>query len=154
DKEFDAHLDITSSRKTRDGKEEPLDLVVVEAQEKGTPSGKREEISLGKSVTLTARPRAKFDRSTPTPRADVEFHIDVAELARAAGHELPSDRKWEIGETGDGELHFRGRVAKDRLEVFDAKEHRSDAADLRVQKKPLRVLLFASAATRDFQFVN
>src|SRR5262249_8344599 len=80
--------------------------------------------------------------------------IDAAALARAAGQELPADRRWEIGETGDGELHFRGRVAKNRLEIFDAKEHVSDTAGLRVQKKPLRVLLFASAATRDFQFVN
>ena len=39
-------------------------------------------------------------------------------------------------------------------EIFAANEHVSDPAGLIVQKKPLRVLLFASAATHEYQFVQ
>lgn len=152
EKDFDAYLDITSVRRTKDGKEEPLDIVVVEADDKAAPGKKREEIVLGRLITVPAK--AKFDKSTPTPRAEVEFQLDAATLAKAAGRDLPTDRKWEVAETKDGELRFRARVPKDRLEIFEAKEHVSDAADLRVQKKPLRVLLFASAPTRDYQFIR
>src|SRR5207248_9542169 len=63
-------------------------------------------------------------------------------------------KKWEIGETNEGELKFQALVPRHKLEVFADKEHRSDKFDLRVLKKPMRVLLFASAPMRDYQFVR
>src|SRR5262249_40793642 len=64
-------------------------------------------------------------------------------------------KKWEICETGkDGYFHFQGRVPKDRLEAFAEPEHKTDKVGMQVLKRPVHVLLFASAATHDFQFLN
>jgi hypothetical protein len=153
DKEFDVALDVTHTKKAKDGKEEALPVALVEAEGKGPSDQKREEINLGNKVTLRPAAPAKFDRSTP-PRAEVEFQVDAASLAQAAGTTLPAGKKYEIGETKEGELQFRARVPKDKREVFVGKEHVSDATDLRVIKRPLRILLFASAPTRDYQFIR
>ncbi len=153
DKEFDIALDVTHTKKGKDGKEDALPVTLVEMEEKGKSDKKREEINLGTKVTLKPAAPPKFDRSTP-PRAEVEFLIDAAALAQAAGVTLPPGKKFEVGETAEGELKFRARVPKDKREIFAGKEHLSDAADLRVIKRPLRVLLFASAPTRDYQFIR
>jgi hypothetical protein len=153
EREFDIALDVTHTKKAKDGKEEALPITVVEAQGKGKPDNKPAEINLGTKVTLRPAGPAKFDRSLP-PRAEVEFLVDAASLAQAAGKPLEPGKKYEIGETSEGELKFRARVPKNKLEVFTGKEHLSDAADLRVIKRPLRVLLFASAPTRDYQFIR
>jgi hypothetical protein len=153
DREFNIALDVTYTKKVKGGKEEALPITVVEAEGKGKSDKKRDEISLGNKVTLRPTSPPKFDRSTP-PRAEVEFLIDAQTLAQAAGVTLPPEKRYELGETKDGELKFRARVPKDKLEVFVGKEHVSDAVDLRVIKRPLRVLLFASAPTRDYQFIR
>ncbi len=153
DKQFDVALDVTHTKKGKGGKEEALPVTLVEVPGKAKADEKGQEIDLGPKVTLRPTAPPKFDRSTP-PRAEVEFAVDAAALAQAAGVTLPAGKKFEIGETGEGELRFRARVPKDKLEVFAGKEHQSDAADLRVIKRPLRVLLFASAPTRDYQFVR
>src|SRR5262249_55725517 len=149
----DIALDVTHTKKGKGGKEEALPVLLVEPEDKSKPDRKREGINLGTKVTLRPAAPPKFDRSTP-PRAEVEFLVDAAALAQAAGTTLPPGKKFEIGETAEGELKFRARVPKDKREVFAAKDHVSDAADLRVIKRPLRVLLFASAPTRDYQFVR
>jgi hypothetical protein len=153
EKEFEIALDATYTKKGKGNKEESLPITVVELEEQAKADKKREEISLGNKVTLRPTSPPKFDRSTP-PRAEVEFLVDAKSLAQAAGVTLPADKKFEIGETKDGEFKFRARVPKNKLEVFVGKEHVSDAADLRVIKRPLRVLLFASAPTRDYQFIR
>jgi hypothetical protein len=153
DKEFDISLDVTNTKKIKGGKEEDLPITLVEPQDTSKPDKKPEEINLGTKVTLRPAAPAKFDHSMP-PRAEVEFLVDAVTLARAAGATLPEGRKYEIGETKEGELKFRARVPKAKLEVFPGKEHLSETADLRVIKRPLRVLLFASAPTRDYQFIR
>ncbi len=45
-------------------------------------------------------------------------------------------------------------MPRDPQESFAAPFHLSEPSILRVIKKPLRVLLFASAATRDYQFLR
>jgi hypothetical protein len=155
DQEFPVFLDVTHTKKGRDGKEEPLPLFLVEADD-GKGAARKEpraEVPLGNQVTLKPAAPPKFDRSTP-PRATVEFTLEPAALAAAAGVALDPKKKWELGETLEGELRLRARVPRDKREVFLAKEHVSDAADVRVLKRPLRVLLFASAPTRDYQFVR
>jgi hypothetical protein len=154
EKEFAISLDVAYVKKGMDGKEELLPLVVVEAEDKSNPSKKREEVVLGNGVTLLPEAPPKFDKSVPYPRAEVEFQIDAVALAKAAGKTLDPAKKWEIAETKDGELRFLARVPKDRQELFAAKEHVSEKSFLRVIKRPLRVLLFASGPTREYQFLR
>src|SRR5262249_33329851 len=45
-------------------------------------------------------------------------------------------------------------IPKDKREIFFEKEHQSAKQVVQVVKKPLRVLLFAGAASRDYQFVR
>src|SRR5262249_41039978 len=99
----------------------------------------------------------QFDRSSP-PRVTVEFPIDAQSLAKAAHIDLEdkevADKKWELTETGDAEMRFRVRVPRDPQEAYAAPFHVSEPAVTRVVKKPLRVLVFASSATRDYQFLR
>jgi hypothetical protein len=54
----------------------------------------------------------------------------------------------------EGEWKFIVRVPKDDGEAFVGKEHVSDVVSVQVIKKPLRVLLFASGPTHDYQFLR
>lgn len=81
------------------------------------------------------------------PHAQVEFDVDAAQL----GTPSPETKKPELAE---GEWVFRARIARDKREVFLDPEHVSEKATVQVVKKPLRVLLFAGAASRDYQFVR
>jgi hypothetical protein len=81
------------------------------------------------------------------PHAQVEFEIDAAQLGVAA----EPGKKPELEE---GDWILQARVARERREVFLEKEHRSGQEKVRIIKKPLRVLLFANAATHDYQFLR
>ncbi len=175
EKDFKAELEITYTKKGPNNKEESLDIVLVEAEEKGPagtkpgeakpdtkkddkkPAGERNEIVLGQKLVLQPTTPPKFDKGTP-PRAEVEFVLSAATLAKAANIDLTSGsyagKKWEIGETKEGELKLQLRIPKDPAEILAVKEHISEKADLRVIKRPLRILLFASGPTHDFQFLN
>ncbi|HKB36683.1 MAG TPA: VWA domain-containing protein, partial [Gemmataceae bacterium] len=97
-----------------------------------------------------------FKQGNP-PNAQIEFELDAATLAHIVRgtSKLPEDFV-KVGLFPDDatELHIRARVPKDDRELMDAKEHFSDAEKMAVQKRPLRVLLFASAALREYQFVQ
>ncbi len=157
DQEIEALLEVLNIRKTKDNKEEQLDITLTEPEDKANPGKKRQEINLGKSLKLQPEKKVKFDRSTP-PHAEVEYVINATTLARAAGIDLSAGEfakiKWEIGETKDSEMRVRQIVPKDRLEVFADKEHVGDPFDFRVLKRPVRVLLMASGPSHDFQFLN
>jgi hypothetical protein len=148
------------------GKEDTLDITLIEAEDKTNANKKRREVSLGRDpIVLTPdkltpdkqEKPIKFDRSSP-PRVQVEYSIDAYTLAKAKGIDLTAgeyaNAKWEIGETKESELRARPHVPKDRMEIMAAKEHIGDPLDLRVIKRPVRVLLLASGPTRDFQFLN
>ncbi len=158
EKEVKVVLDITHTVKDKSGKEVDLDLTLTEQVNKNSPDEKRAKLSLGtKKITLEAPATARFDRSSP-PRVSVEFPIDAQALAKAAHADLESGeaagKKWELTETGEGELRIRVRVPRDAQEAFPAPFHVSEPAILRVVKRPLRVLLFTSSATRDYQFLR
>jgi hypothetical protein len=53
-----------------------------------------------------------------------------------------------------GEWRFVPRVPRDAAELNNEKFHTREPVVVRVEKKPMRVLLIASAPTRDYQFVN
>jgi hypothetical protein len=81
------------------------------------------------------------------PRAQVEFEIDGAEF----GVPPAPGKKPELEE---GKWIFQARVPKDKREVYIPKEHKSEKQTVHIIKKPLRVLLFAGAPTRDYQFIR
>jgi hypothetical protein len=164
DQEFLAGVDFTHVHKGDDGKETNLPIKIVEQDDPKNPKPPKDRatIDLGEKVTLMLPKPPKFDKASNPPRKEIEFLVDAATLAKAAGKDntdLFKSKKWELGETktpgGDPtEYRFQGRVAKDPQEIFPDKEHKSDPVDLRVIKRPVRVLLFSAAATHDFQFVN
>lgn len=160
DKEVDVFLDIYRvSRKNADKDVPEGSIDLVEMKPDGTATGA--DIKLeprlvapnvqGPNVTLKAT--AKFLPGNP-PQAQVEFPLDAATLAKAAGKEPADGMKLEFKDDPEGMLRFRARVARDPREDFVQKEHRSDAADVNVVKRPLRVLVMASGPMRDYQFVS
>lgn len=158
DKPVKVFLDITHTMKDKNGKDVDLDLTLTEQVDTNNPDLTRSKLSLGtKKLTLEPTAPVTFDRSSP-PRATVEFAIDARTLAKAAHIDLEAaevaGKKWELSETGEGELRFRVRVPRDRQEAFPAPFHVTEPAVLRVVKRPLRVLVFTSAATRDYQFLR
>ncbi len=120
-------VDVVRVHTSKDGREDLLDIIVVEAETKDNKGLKKEEINLGKKLTLQPIEPVKFDRSAP-PRASVEFQFDAVSLARAAGKDLTSgdyaQKKWEIAESRRGtgkegdELLLQGRIAADPREIF------------------------------------
>lgn len=177
-------VDVVRVHTSKDGREDLLDIIVVEAETKDNKGLKKEEINLGKKLTLQPIEPVKFDRSAP-PRASVEFQFDAVSLARAAGKDLTSgdyaQKKWEIAESRRGtgkegdELLLQGRIAADPREIFPgtgSKDivnampvaerdrdkmlmlHVSEKSGLQVIRKPMQVLMFASAAMRDYQFAR
>ena len=104
-------------------------------------------------------------KGTQLPRAQVEFPILPAEFG-----EIPADAPEKPGKPGDkpakpeekptkpefqvGEWHFVTRVPRDLAEPINEKFHTRDPVVVRIEKKPLRVLLFASAPLRDYQFIR
>jgi hypothetical protein len=156
DKPVKVLLDITHTTKDKQGKDIDHDLTLTEQVNKNNPEEKRATLSLG-TKKLTLESTVKFDRSSP-PRATAEFNIDALSLAKAAHIDLEATevkgKKWELSETGEGELRFRVRVPRDPQEAFAAPFHITEPAILRVVKRPLRVLVFTSAATRDYQFLR
>jgi hypothetical protein len=158
DKPVKVFLDITHTMKDKNGKDVDLDLSLMEQVNTNNPEEQRSKLSLNtKKLTLESPSPVTFDRSSP-PRATVEFPIDALALAKAAHIDLQSGdaagKKWELSETGEGELRFRVRVPRDAQEAFPAPFHVTEPALVRVVKRPLRVLLFASSATRDYQFLR
>ena len=177
-------LDVARVNTTKEGKEELLDVVLVEAETKGNKEKAKEEIVLGKKLVLQPVEPVKFDRNSP-PRVTAEFQFDAVSLALAAGVDLNSDkhrgRKWEIaegrrgvGKEGD-ELVLQGRIAADHREIFPGTPskdvlyampvldkdrekmlplHLSEKNGVQVIRKPLQVLMFASGAMRDYQFAR
>jgi hypothetical protein len=163
-------------KEQEDEEEEPLPIIIREARDEKNKDAPRARIDLGTKLIL--RPvvlrgnaiqplqRVKFRPGTP-PLTEADFYIDAASLARSMGVDLATDKRsagkrpFELDEDDDDTaLRFVARVPfheketrvfKDGVEV---KEHVSEQASTRILKKKLRVLLFASAATRDYQFVQ
>lgn len=92
----------------------------------------------------------RFGREGVPPRLQVEFPIEAAglppELRKADNPAKP--------EMEEGEWKVVAAIPRDKREVFLAREHVSEPATVNVVKKPLRVLLFGDAATRDLQFAR
>jgi hypothetical protein len=158
---LDLTLEVTHTRKDKKDKEELLDIELVEAENKDDPKATRRKISLGKKLVLKPAAEVKLDKGNPPnpPRAEAEFQLDAAALAAAKNIDLNGEefrgKKWELGETKeDSEWKFQVRVPVDKREGLQVKEHLSNKGEMRVIKKPVRVLLVAAGAGRDYQFVR
>ncbi|HKI33648.1 MAG TPA: hypothetical protein VKA46_17470 [Gemmataceae bacterium] len=107
-------------------------------------------------------------KGTQLPRAQVEFPITPAEYgdiptdepATTKPGEKPSEKpkppeeKSTKPEFKVGDWSFVPRVARDPAEINNEKFHTKEPAIVKIEKKALRVLLFASAPLRDYQFVR
>lgn len=103
-----------------------------------------------KEIAFTMPQKVKFKRGEP-PHAQAEFQIDPAVLPETLRNPAASAAKPELLE---GKWKFVARVPKDKREIFEGKEHVSEPEVVNIVKKPLRVLLFAGAPTRDYQFAR
>jgi hypothetical protein len=143
----DPILEIRHLRKLPGGKVEEREIELAQSSD---PSAK---FALGKLIRIKL-PALSFDASTPS-RATLETILDAPTLSKAAGKEPPAGvGKWVLAETGDGNLAFTAVVGRDRRELSALSFASRGPVSLRVQKKPLRVLLMAGAASREFQFVR
>ncbi|MGL4550904.1 MAG: vWA domain-containing protein [Gemmataceae bacterium] len=168
---LDLTLEVTHVRtyKTKvngkDGKmveeerEELLPIEVVERENPDAPKATRARHGLGTKITLKPAADAVLDKSNP-PRLEADWQLDAVALAAAAKIDLTSGgdagKKWEFGETkDDSEIRFVAKVPADRREGLGAKkEHDGPKGAMKVIKKPLRVLLVAAGANREYQFVR
>lgn len=89
----------------------------------------------------------KAEGSSDHPMDTVEFIIDVSDLK---GIPVAKDERGEL----EGEWIFKARVPRNKKEVSSEKEHVSETVKVQVQKRALRVLLFASGATREYIFLR
>ncbi len=100
--------------------------------------------------TLPAK-KLKFLGDTTPPHGQVEFVIDPEEK------DLPETLTEESKKLGrrrqfkQGAWTFIAKIAKDKREVFPDPEHASPPRVVQIIDKPLRVLLFASAASWEYQ---
>lgn len=153
---FDIFLDVTRISRDKQGRIVEENIELIKMDEKGQIIDKS-EFSIGKKITLGtayAKEKPVFKPGNP-PNAQVEFELDAATLARAAGTSAEGLGKVGIAPDDDSEIRFRARVPKDKREITELAEHVSEPADMRIQSKPLRVLLFTSAGgVREYQFLR
>jgi hypothetical protein len=107
-------------------------------------------------------------KGTQLPRAEAEFPITPTDYGDIPGPEeekptkpgekpakpKPVEDKPSKPEFKVGDWHFVARVARDPAEINNEPFHTKEPVVVRVEKKPMRVLLFASAPLRDYQFVR
>jgi len=91
--------------------------------------------------------QGKFKGAGDHPQDVVEFEIDVEDLKK-----VKSDKDTEG--LLEGEWHIRARVPRNAKEAFAEKEHITEPVKVQIQKRALRVLLFAGGATREYQFLR
>jgi hypothetical protein len=115
----------------------------------------------------TLEKRVTFKPSQP-PRVQAEFPISPAEYGEVQPEKpevkpgITPEEKPEIKlgskpgrpELAAGDWLFVPRVPRDRGEIFTAKEHTREPLVVKVVKRPMRVLLFASGPAHDYQFLR
>jgi hypothetical protein len=119
--------------------------VTLEAQrvmdKEGRPSPGEQKFILGPT-------RGKFKGVGDNPHDTVEFMIDLQEMKK-----IRADAD-EAGQL-EGTWQFVARVPRHKNEAFPKDEHTSDPPTrVLVQKRKLRVLLFADGPTRDYLFLR
>jgi hypothetical protein len=118
--------------------------VTLEATRVEDAEGK--PVANGKSFTVT-KP-GKFKGGGENPNDEVEFEIDMQERT---GIKVDSESAGEL----EGTWQFVAKVPRHPREAFAKEWHVSDPPTrVLVQKRKLRVLLFAGGPSREYQFVR
>lgn len=89
----------------------------------------------------------KFQGVGDHPQDVVTFEIDVQDLKK-----IKADK--DVNHELEGEWHVVARVPRNPKEPFPDPEHVTEPIKIQIQKRALRILLFASGATREYQFVR
>jgi len=90
----------------------------------------------------------KFKGTGDHPKDDVQFEIDVQELRE-------SRPRMTRRPTSKGEWHIWAKCLATKDEAaFTDPFHVTEPVKVQVQKRALRVLLFAGSATREYQFLR
>jgi hypothetical protein len=98
--------------------------------------------------TYILGPRAgKFKGAGDHPQDTVEFEIDVQDLKKIKASD---DKAGDL----EGTWEFVARVPRNPREAYPKAEHVSEPSRVRVQKKELRILLFAGGPTREYLLVR
>jgi hypothetical protein len=129
-----------------DGLNEKPFNVTLEAQ-RVTKNGDKWEPIAGDKFTIPGE--GKFAGGGEHPFDEVKFEIDIRKLRGIKEGDDSQDNLVE------GTWELRARVPRDPAEAFPDAEHVSkQPARVVVQKRKLRVLLFASGPSRDYQFLR
>jgi hypothetical protein len=100
---------------------------------------------IGRDTKFDLGPKqGKFKGAGDHPTGTVEFEIDVQDLKKIRASEP------NAGEL-EGQWEFVARVTRHPREAFAKEEHVSDPVKVLVQKKELRILLFAGGPTSEFK---
>jgi hypothetical protein len=95
----------------------------------------------------------KFAPGDP-PIGEIEFTLDADELSKDdLGRNLVEDSK-KVGRSKQlkpGAWQIVAKVARDKREVYAEADHLSPTRTMQVLDKPIRVLLFASGPSREYQ---
>jgi hypothetical protein len=100
-----------------------------------------------RDTPVSLQSTVKFAPGEP-PHGQAEFVIDPEKLPEDLRSKDTSFR-----ELIEGEWRFKATTPRVQGERTTEKMHESEPVTVRIEKKPLRVLLFASGPTRDFQFL-
>lgn len=103
----------------------------------------------GEKTTLLGPMKGKFQGAGDNPQDTLEFEIDVAKLQGLEN--AGSDKEGVL----EGTWQFVAKVPRSSREAYPKAEHVSDPpTEVLVQKRKLRVLLFAGGPTREYQFLR
>jgi hypothetical protein len=158
--EFGVTLHVTRVLRSGDGKEQVVPIELIETKANDEPTGK--VLTLPKEGVDLKPGKAPRFSADAVPYAAVPFLLDAATLPRVAGLKLPAEgTKLQLREDfldkangKESELRIVARVPRAKGEVFTAREHLSEPEALQIIKRPLRVLLLAGGANRDYQFTR
>jgi hypothetical protein len=103
-------------------------------------------------ITLDiTKPSGEKQTIKPTTRGDPA----AGGLLFRPGEPPQAQADFEINQPGDeGEWKLTARIPRDKRETTPGPIHSSDPVTVHVVKRPLRVLLFAGAPSRDYQFLR
>jgi hypothetical protein len=93
----------------------------------------------------------KFAGDTTPPHGSAEFVIDPEAKDFPAGLTEPSKKPGRQRQLKQGPWAVVATIPRDKREVFAEPAHNSAPRTVQVIDKPVRVLLFAGAATREYQ---
>ncbi len=149
--------DIQAPEETRPDDKFPIRVPVVSSGIPGEKFKVTLEVSRVKNIegdkveneTWTLEPKEGIFKGAGDLQQDiVEFDIDVEKLQKIRAQD---DKAGKLL----GEWQFKARVPRHPKEAgFTEKEHVTEPIKVQVQKRPLRVLLFAGGATREYQFLR